>query len=209
MNAQENVAHIVAVVAALALSGIALADHNPNHGTGKDKPKDPPGKPVSKSSIEVVSLCEPAYLNQADAPGNYLKVTSAITNQSEEIVEIDTIMVDGFQLVPVTTEPDAKGKGKKRWTAVGNTQYPGTPAPPFTIDVDPEGVDPISYSVYIDLCQAPTLSADAVALNVTSQIMVDGRNFTNNCDDPNPDDEIDQSKIDLEQLVPPLSCSGP
>jgi hypothetical protein len=102
-----------------------------------------------------------------------------------------------------------KIRPENRWTAVGNTQYPGTPAPPFTIDVDPEGVDPISYSVYIDLCQAPTLSADAVALNVTSQIMVDGRNFTNNCDDPNPDDEIDQSKIDLEQLVPPLSCSGP
>ena len=61
MTAQGKVTHIITVVAALAMSGMALADHNPNHGTGKEKPKDPPGKPVSKSGIEVVSLCEPAF----------------------------------------------------------------------------------------------------------------------------------------------------
>lgn len=209
MAVHRNITGIIAAVAAIALSGIALADHNPHHGTGKEKPKDEPGKPVSKSSIAVVTLCEPAFVNDADSPvrGDYLKVTSTITNESEGIVEIDTIVVDGFQLVPVPAGPEEKGKGKKRWTAVGDTQYPGNPAPPFSIDVDPERDDPVSYTVYIDLCEVPKLAAEAVGLNVTSQIMVDGRNFTNNCDDPDPNDEIDQSGIDLEQLDPPLSCS--
>ena len=37
-----------------------------------------------------------------------------------------------------------------------------------------------------------------VAVKITSQIIVDGCNMTNICDDPIPDDEID-----LEQLGPP------
>ena len=212
MKTYGKVTGLVATLAALAVSGIALADHNPNHGTGKEKPKGSPGQVKSKSSISVVNLCEPASTNADLLPGAYLKVTSTITNESEQTVDIAQIVIDGFQLVPdrIDTERPDK-KPKKVWRDVGSTQYPDNPMLPFPIPVDPEGVNPVQYEVYIDLCKQPTLRSDAVALNAKSQIVVDGvdgRNFLANCDDPDPDDDIDQSEIDLEDY-PGLECPTP
>jgi hypothetical protein len=207
MKTYGKVTTIVAAVAALAVSGIALAEPDPDRVPSKDKPKGSPGDAKSKSSIEVVNTCEPAFENEAGVPGDYLKVTSKITNESEEIVVVDEIIVDGFQFVPDSTDSEGRGKKpKKVWKLVGHTEYPGSPAPSFEIPVDPEGDDAVFYEVYINLCQQPTLGTEAVALNVTSEIVVDNRSFFNNCDDPYPDDEIDQSRIDLEELEPPLDC---
>ena len=210
MKVHGKVASIVVAVAALAVSGIAFAEPDPDELPPKDKPKGSPGQVKSKSSIEVDNLCEPAFENGAEppVPGDYLKVTSTITNQSEEPVVVGKIVVDGFQFIPEPTDPDGQGKKpKKVWTAVGNTEYPGPDdAPPFEIPVDPEDGNPVIYEVYINLCEQPRLSRDAVALNVRSQIVVDERHFFNNCDDPDPDDGIDQSRIDLEELELPLDC---
>ena len=213
MKTYGRVTGMVAVLAAIAMSGTALADHNPNHGTGKEKPKGSPGKVKSKSSIEVENHCVP------DEDTKSLTVYSRIWNQSEDDVEITYVEVDGFQLVPEPIDPGEEVKRKKVWTEVGVAKYPKVPTVPFTIVADPEGDDePVTYKVSISLCtSAPLLDAEAESLNVTTQFMIGKRNFVNNCDDPllegdDPDptddlieDTVDQSQIDIEDY-PDLRC---
>ncbi len=189
MKTNGRVTGVVAALAAIAVSGIALADHNPGHS--KQKPKDPAGKPVSKFSIKLENLCVP------DEAGNKLTVYSTITNGTSGItepVQISQIHVQGLQLVPNPDNPR-----KKLWDTVGvvdNNANPGI------------SIDPGAFTVYeasIDLCASDALRDDAKALNVQVQVMVDGRNFVANCDDPDPDDGIDQAKIRLEDY-PGLQC---
>lgn len=193
MKTNGTVARLTAAIVAIAVSGIALADHNPGHS--KKKPKDPPGKPVSKFSIDLENLCVP------DEFDNRLIVYSTITNTtSDDIVvplEVDQIHVQGLQLVPNPDRPK-----KKLWDSVGVAD--NNPSPGISLEPGASTV----YEASLDLCGSDALRDDAKALNAQVQVMVDGRNFVANCDDPNPDDDIDQSEIDLEDY-PGLECPTP
>jgi hypothetical protein len=192
MKRHGRVTGIVAALAAVAVSGIALADHNPGHS--KEKPKDAPGKPVSKFSIKLQNLCVP------DEGANKLTVYSTITNGTSGItdpVQIDQIQVQALQLVPNPDHPR-----KKLWDPVGTVD--NNPSPGISIEPGASTV----YEAPIDLCATYALREDAKALNAQVQIMIDGRNFVANCDDPDPDDGIDQAKIRLEDY-PGLQCSSP
>ncbi len=189
MKTHGTVARLTAALVAIAVSGIALADHNPGHS--KQKPKDPTGKPVSKFSIKLQNLCVP---NEAD---NTLTVYSTVTNGTSGItepVQIAQIHVQGLQLVPSPDNPR-----KKLWDTVGTLDIKTNPEP--TIEPGASEV----YAATIDLCASDALRDDAKALNAQVQVMVDGRNFVANCDDPDPDDGIDQAKIRLEDY-PGLQC---
>jgi hypothetical protein len=137
MKTYGKVTGMVAALAALAVSGIALANHVEGHEPAtKEKPKGAPGDVKSKFSIEVENHCT------FDASANVLTVKSTIWNQSEEKVTITAAFVDGFQLVP-----DRVQKNKKTWKDVGTEQYPEDPKVPFSIDPDPEGMNPEEYTV--------------------------------------------------------------
>lgn len=192
MKRHGRVTGIVAALAAVAVSGIALADHNPGHS--KKKPKDGTGQPVSKFSIKLQNLCVP------DEGANKLIVHSTITNGTSGItdpVQIETIQVNGLQLVPNPDHPR-----KKLWDSVGTVDTKSDPEP----TIDPGATE--VYTASIDLCMSDPLRGDAKALNAQVQVMIDGRNFVANCDDPDPDDGIDQAKISLEDY-PGLHCSSP
>jgi hypothetical protein len=189
MKTYGKVTGTVAALVAIAVSGIALADHNPGHS--KKKEKDPTGKPVSKFSIKLENLCVP------DEAGNRLIVKSTITNGTSGIsdpVQVSEIHVQGLQLVPNPENPK-----KKLWDTVGvvdNNPNPGI------------SIDPGAFTIYeasIDLCASDALRDDAKALNAQVQVIVDGRNYVANCDDPDPDDGINQAKISLEDY-PGLQC---
>ena len=204
MKTHGKVATIVVGIAALAVSGIALADPDPNRVTGKDKPKGSPGLVKSKGSIEVENECYPYFENPDDKTGDTLKVISRITNESDVDVTITTAEVDGVQLVPDFTTKN----NKKTWIGVGTVT--DKPAVPLSIPADPDGVNPpMEYVFEIDLCMTDQpLNPEATALNVTTQFMIkEGdvkRNFYNNCDDLDIDgdgditNDGDQSRIDIE-----------
>ena len=192
MKIHGRVTGIIAALTAIAVSGVALADHNPGHS--KQKPKDPPGPPVSKFSIKLQNLCVP------DEAGNRLIVKSTITNGTSGItdpVQIDQIQVQALQLVP---NPD--NSKKKLWDTVGVVDNNDNP------DISIQPGASFEYVSPIDLCYSDPLRDDAKALNVQVQVMVDGRNYAANCDDPDPDDGINQAKISLEEYSG-YQCSTP
>jgi hypothetical protein len=189
MKTNGNVARLTAALAAIAVSGIALADHNPGHS--KKKKKDLTGQPVSKFSVKLENLCVP------DEANNKLIVYSTVTNGTSGItdpVQIDQIHVQALQLVPNPDNPK-----KKLWDSVGTVDSKPNPQP----SIDP-GASEV-YTATIDLCASDPLRDDAKALNAQVQVMIDGRNFVANCDDPDPDDGIDQAKISLVDY-PGLQC---
>jgi hypothetical protein len=217
MKTYGKVTGIVAAIAALAVSGIALAQPDPNRVTGKDKDKDAPGTPKTKTSVQVVNLCEPveSYYDESKmetVPGTFLKVTSTITNESgDEIedslqigpttnLEVSQIQVGGLQLVKSDGKP-----GKKEWKPVGAVDY----TPNAELTILPEQSD--DYIVYLDLCGSynEPFDENAIGLNAEVQIMIqegDGapvRNFVGNCDGEkiyDADGNVigDESQIDLD-----------
>ena len=202
MKTYGKVTGMIAAIAAVAVSGIALAQPDPDRVTGKDKPKGSPGLVKSKGSVEVENECVPFFKNPDDKTGDSLRVISRITNESEVDVTITTAHVDGFQLVPDSTTKN----NKKTWVGVGSVTK--KPAVPIDIPADPAGVKPPNEYVFeIDLCIDKPLDPDAAALNVTTQFMIkEGdveRNFYNNCDDLDTDgdgdvkNDGDQSRIDV------------
>lgn len=205
MKTHGIVAHTVAGVVALALSGIAIADHKPGHDKGNAQGPGP------NTSIEVVNLCEPAQEN-AGEQGKFLRVTSTITNETGDGVEapveigVSQVQVAGFQFVQNPAPPK-----KKTWIPAGSV----VSTPDAALSILPgESKD---YVVHLELCGSDPVLADATALNAEVQIMIDGRNFAGQCDnpvlegdDPDPDDGIaqdinDQSRIDIADY-PWLSC---
>ena len=214
MKTYGKIAGIIVSLAALAVSSIALADPDPDRVTGKDKDKDAPGKPKTKTSVELVNVCEPVdqyVIIEDDEPvtkkGTFLKVTSTITNESGNGIEDDLtlvpptdmkvsqIHVGGLQLVKTGEKPP-----KKEWKAVGAVDF----TPDANITIPPE--ESVDFTVYLDLCRpyAQKLDPNAIALNAEVQIMIyegddkPARNFIGNCDDPDIYDDIDQSRIDLD-----------
>ena len=182
MKTHGRVAGIIVALAAIAVSGIALADHTPGHS--KKKQKDPTGQPVSKFSVTLVNLCV------LDRENRLLRVESTITNETSGItdpVEISQIRANGLQLVPRADHPK-----KKTWDTVGTVYNKANPQPSIAPGVSE------TYIGTIDLCGSDPLRDGAKALNAQVQVMIDGRNFVANCDDPDPDDGIDQAKISLE-----------
>jgi hypothetical protein len=185
---------------------------------GKDKQKDSPGKPLSKTSLDVENICTPVqhYYDAEDNKfeGKYLEVKSTITNKSGndnlEPVEIavDHIQVRGLQFVPYPK--------KKEWITAGDVES----KPVDGVKLYPE--ESKDFVVYIDLCGSDAVQDNASALNAEVQVMIkEGeetlRNFIGNCDDDednnNYDDngkliydpELDESRIDIEDY-PWLSC---
>lgn len=211
MKIHGKVTQITAVLAALAVSGIAVAEPDPNRVTGKDKDKDAPGTPNTKTSVELVNVCKPVneYINAVGdtETGTFLKVTSTITNESGNGIEDDLtlvpsteikvsqIHVGGLQLVKSGEKPP-----KKEWKEAGAVDY----TPNADITISPE--ESKDFTVYLDLCRPveQKLDPNALALNAEVQIMIyegddkPARNFIGNCDDPDIYDDIDQSRIDLD-----------
>jgi hypothetical protein len=198
MRAYGKVTGIVAAIAALAVSDIALAEHDPDHVPSKEKPKGAPGQVKSKFSIEVENHCK------FDDETNVLTVHSTIWNESEEPVTITDVHVDGFQLLIENDDSTNNKKKTKIWKSVGRAVYPDDPAVPFQIASDPGGEYPQSYDVLMNLCQNVPLDTDAKALNVTTQFMINDRNFYGNCDNVDSDEDGDllndgdESRIDLD-----------
>jgi hypothetical protein len=204
MKTYGKVATIVAALAALALSGTALAKHKEGHDKGNGQ--------GPKSSIEVVNLCEPVQKNGMDEEGKFLMVKSTITNETgdgvDEPLTISQVSVGGLQFVKSEEPPK-----KKEWKEVGPLEYTdnaGLEIPPF------ESKD---YITYLDICGSDKypLSENATALNAEVQIMIDDRNFVGKCDDDEKnnnydangnliyDPELDESRIDIEDY-PWLGC---
>jgi hypothetical protein len=196
MKTYGKVTGIIVSLAALAVSGIAFADPDPNRVKGKEKPGGT--GPGSKFSIEVDNHCLPP-----DPVDNTMTVISKITNESEATIDVDFVEVRGLQLVPDTDSE--RNNPKKIWDTVGAVKKDPMPE----ISILEGGFDVYEYTV--ELCGVtPELQTDATALNVEVQVMVDGRNFVGNCDNQDiVDDEgnqvADESRIDIEDY-PGLGC---
>ena len=188
MKTYGKVANIVAALAALAVSGTALASHKDGHSNGQGP----------KLSIDVENLCEVVYSNGVQ-DGIFLKVTTTVDDTSDDNndtpAEATTKVIQGVQLVKSSTPPK-----KNSW-----------------IDVGPEE-DSLNDVVYLNLCSENPLSNKAKALNASIQVAVGERYFMSRCGNPflvgddldgDPTtDEVDQSRIDLDEFDPPLSCSN-
>ena len=193
MKTDGKVATIVAGIAAMAISSIALAEPNPNRVTGKEKPQNGVG-PGSKFSISVDNYCKP------DSSTNTLKIESTITNETEGPVDVGTVDIKGLQLVPDQDADSERKNPKKTWVPVGDDITDSAPGISLK-----EGESDV-YEHTIELCnETPTLQPDATALNVQVQVMIEGRNFVGNCDDQNIVDGegnqvADESRIDIEDF---------
>ena len=188
MKTHGKVANIVAALAALAVSGTALAGHKDGHSNGQGP----------KLSIDVENLCEVVYNNGVE-DGIFLRVETTVDDTSDDNndtpAEATKKVIQGVQLVKSPTPPK-----KNSWVKVGP---------------ESDSLDPV---VYLNLCSENRLSNDAKALNASVQVWVGDRNFMSRCDNPflegddldgDPTtDEVDQSRIDLDEFDPPLSCSN-
>lgn len=188
MKTNGNVARIVAALAAVAVSGVALADHKPGHSKGNGAGPKP--------SVDVENLCELLVPAEDDVVNPTLRVTTTVTDTSDDNNDgpavVSQKLVEGLQFVRSAVPPK-----KKEWKRVG--------APDNTLDL----------VVDIDLCEGVPLANDARALNASVQVWVGDRNFMSRCDDPflpgddldgDGTDDVDQSRIDLDEYDPPLSC---
>jgi hypothetical protein len=197
MKTYGKVIGIIVSLAALAVSGTALAKHKDGHDTGQG--------PGPRTSIDVVNLCEPVPQDADDMPGVFLRVTSTITNETgdgvETPVEIDVsqVQIRGLQFVRNPNPPK-----KKTWVTAGSVHS----IPDAGLSILPD--ESADYVAYINLCASDAIREDATSLNAEIQIMIDDRSFAGQCDDPllegdDPDptdgieeDTIDQSRIDLD-----------
>lgn len=193
MKTYGRVTGIVAAIAALAVSGIALA----NHEEGHDKGQGP------KSSVNITNTCvlEADNMTTSGVPNHVLKVTTVFEDASDNNsmgFNVDSKTVKGEQLVK-SSEPPRKAK----WDDVGEATQ------------DPNNVDQVN----IRLCQVPRLENDAKALNASVQVEVDGRFYLSRCDD-DPDtvcyrddgteyvcEEEDESIVlPVDEFGDPISC---
>jgi hypothetical protein len=196
MKTHGKVATSIAALAALAVSGIALADHSPGHS--KEKTKGP------KSSVNITNTCYLSVDNMTSSgvPDHVLKVTTLIEDASDDNstgFTVDSKEVAGEQSVKSSEPPK-----KQVWKSVGDSQQ------------DPVNADQFN----IHLCELPVLLDDAKALNASVQVEVDGRFFLGRCDD-NPDtncerddgteyvcEEEDESIIlPVDEYGEPISCA--
>ena len=198
MKTYGKVTGMVAVLAAIAVSGTALAKHEEGHNNGKGP----------KVSIDITNICKLGDGSEGnEVPENILRVTTTVEDVSDDPrneIEVSTVSVNGMQFV----EPVAPPK-KDKWTDVGEDTLVSTD--------DPDDYT-LVYVHDIDICQDPALQEGAKALNAHVQVMLpDGRNFMRMCDDDESnnvyDDEenliydpaLDESRIDLEDY-PDLEC---
>jgi hypothetical protein len=204
MKTNGKVATIVAAIAALAVSGIALADQNP--GRSKDKGKGT--GPGSKISLDVENHCEP--LDPMDEDVDFdkpmLKVTSTIRNDSDVAIPVPVVVaekqVDGLQLLRHSDPPK-----KKYWDEVGPRDTSLVADNPY------EPLEPGAsrdYFSYINLCGDRPLQQNAIGLNAEIKVMLKDvggnilRSFIGNCDDVDTDgdgdkfNDGDQSRIDFD-----------
>ena len=178
----------IAALAALALSGAAFADHKDGHDRGNGQ--------GPQSSIDVENLCDLLVPGEDGVANPTLRVTTTITDTSDDnnVLPAEATMkrVGGLQFVQSPTPPK-----KKEWKPVG------------AID------DTLDLVVDIDLCEEMPLEDGAAALNASVQVWVGDRNFMSRCDDPFLDgddldgdgaDDVDQSRIDLDEYDPRPSC---
>jgi hypothetical protein len=193
MKTYGNVTRITGAVVALALSATALANHKEDHvrGTG----------PGSKISLDVENVCVP--LNPSDPDVEFdtptLMVVSTIKNESETDISVPVVVKEKSVTAMELLQPSEPPK-RKSWDPVGLTDMSLVAEPPLDDPQEPLAPDSSRpYVSYIDLCDATSpLDAKAIMLNAEIQIMIEGRNFIGNCDDPNRDDEIDESRIDFD-----------
>jgi hypothetical protein len=185
------------------VSGVALAGHKDGHDKGQG--------PGPKVSIDITNICKLGDGSEGnEVPENILRVTTTVEDVSDDPrneIDVDTVSVTGQQFVEPVDPPK-----KKKWIPVG-----------ATIDSDETPIDAytIEFVRDIDICQNPLLQDGAKALNAHVQVMLpDGRNFMRMCDDDESnnvyddqgnliyDPALDESRIDLDEFDPPLSCSN-
>jgi len=178
----------ITALAALAVCGPAVAGHKDGHETGNG--------PGPKLSIDVENLCDLLLPGEDGVATPTLRVTTTITDTSDDNnvlpAEAITKRIEGLQFVQSPTPP--KKKELKPVGAADNT---------------------LDRVVDIDLCEEMPLVDGAAALNASVQVWVGDRNFMSRCDDPFLDgddldgdgtDDVDQSRIDLDDYDPRPSC---
>lgn len=193
MKTYGKVTGVLAVLAAVAVSGTALAGHKDGH----DKGQGP------KSSVNITNTCvlEADNMTTSGVPNHVLKVTTLIEDASDDNslgFNVESKTVSGEQSVKPSEPPR-----KQQWAEVGVAMQ------------DPNNPDQVN----IRLCQVPLLRDDATALNASVQVKVDGRVFLSRCDD-DPEtvcyrddgseyvcEEKDESIIlPVDQYGDPISC---
>jgi hypothetical protein len=188
MNGSIKQSLVIAAMASLIASGAAVADHKPGHTKGNG------GSP--KLSVDVENLCELLVPGVNDVTSPTLKVTTTVTDTSDDN-NVDPAVVTQKHVDAVQFVQKAKPPKKKEWKPVG--------APDNSLD----------SVVEINLCDGVPLSDDAKAVNASVQVSVGDRNFMSRCDDPFLDgddldgdgtDDVDQSRIDLDEYDPRPSC---
>lgn len=186
MNAHGSTTGFVVALAALSVSGNALANHNPEHTTGKGP----------KSSIEITNTCKVVADEQIDSglpPEHFLEVTAKIEDTSDDDSSGFNIVMkdaDGQQLVKSKTGPK-----KPSWGEVGALK---------------ETLDTADGFVFkIALCQGSfKLDDGAKALNATVQIMTDdGANVISRCDDIEGTDEDESIVLPVDDSGDSISCT--
>jgi hypothetical protein len=202
MKTNGKVGLTIVGIAALALSGIAVADHKPDHDRGKGKGPGP------KVSVDITNLCEFGDGSMDNPiPDNILRVTTTVEDVSDDprrAVDVESVTVTGLQFVEPVDPPK-----KEKWKAVGAE---------VTAAASETQIDlyTIEFVREIDVCQVPVLEDAAKALNAHVQVKLpDGEVFMRMCDDPflegddltgDGEDDVDQSRIDLDDFVASESC---
>lgn len=188
MKIHGNIARLTAALAAIAVSGVALGDHKPGHGMGNG--------PGPRPSVDVENLCELLVPGEDDVANPTLRVTTTVTDTSDDNNEGPAV-VSQKSVVAQQFVQNAKPPKKKEWKPVG--------APDTKLD----------SVVEINLCDGIPLSNDAKAVNASVQVWVGDRNFMSRCDNPflagddldgDGTDDVDQSRIDLDDYDPRPSC---
>ena len=148
----------IVVLSALTLSSATFAGHEDGHGRGQGP----------KLSVNVTNTCEVVADTCTDCwPDHVLLVTTVIENASGDPDVVGEVSPDS-KTVKGKQRIENPGKGKKLvWTDVGMV----------------EQSDTIPNPVEIHLCQQPTLSSSAKALNAEVTVEVGGRVFYSRCDD--------------------------
>lgn len=188
MNRSIKPSFAIAAMATLLASGTVVADHKPGHTKGNG------GGP--KASVDVENLCELLVPGIDDVMSPTLRVTTTVTDASDDNNDGPAVVsqkrVEAVQFVQSAEPPR-----KKEWKLVG--------APDSSLD----------SVVEINLCDGMPLADDAKAVNASVQVWVGERNFMSRCDNPflagddldgDGTDDVDQSRIDLDDYDPRPSC---
>jgi hypothetical protein len=188
MKTYGKVAHIVAAVAALGVSGITLAKHEPGHSNGKGP----------KSSIEITNTCTLDVDNDTmyGIPDHKLKVVTDIKDASDDNSEDYQIKMkgaQGHQLVKSTTPPK-----KANWDPLGRTT--------LTKNTDEQ----LIFEIHLCDRENDPLEPEVTALNATVQVMTEnGANVESRCDDNETTEDVDESIVVPEDSDGnPISCDA-